>query len=79
MLIRAIANCDAQTEGGKVALFRGQVYDLPPGVARTLLDGGQADPVGAKSVKGPPSDKAQSIRESTVPKDTKPIRSKRSK
>ena len=57
MKVRALEHCDAQlSERNKRALFEGQEYDLPDPVARELIAAGKV--VAAKSVSGPPEDKA---------------------
>lgn len=58
MLIRAIDNCDAGLGPRKQALFRGQVYDLPPEMALPLVAKGLAEDIETKMVPGPPANKA---------------------
>lgn len=68
MLVRAMANCDAVMDGAKKALFRGQVYDLPPEAAQPLLDAGLVAAPSGKAVHGPPADKALKANDVLVPR-----------
>lgn len=61
MQVRILRQCDAPgPPGERMALFEGQVYDLPLDAANELISEGAAEAVTeSKAVEEPPENKAQ--------------------